>query len=83
MTTVDGLELTVGTELPALALPPISRGTLALFAGASHDHNPVHIDLDVARAAGFDTPTGRGGGRRHRPGRSRLADAAGRGRPRP
>jgi acyl dehydratase len=54
MTTVDGLELTLGTELPALELPPISRGTLALFAAASHDHNPVHIDLDVARAAGFD-----------------------------
>jgi len=54
MTTVDGLELTLGTELPALELPPISRGTLALFAGASHDHNPVHIDVDVARAAGFD-----------------------------
>ena len=26
MTIVDGLELTVGTELPALELPPISRG---------------------------------------------------------
>jgi acyl dehydratase len=54
MTTVDGLELTIGTELPGLELPAISRATLALFAGASHDHNPVHIDLDVARAAGFE-----------------------------
>ena len=44
----------VGTHLPPLALPPISRGTLALFAGASGDHNPIHIDLDNARSAGFD-----------------------------
>lgn len=48
------MTLTVGTELPPLELPPISRATLALFAGASGDHNPVHIDLDVAHAAGFD-----------------------------
>lgn len=46
--------VTVGTELPELALPPISRSTLALFAGASGDHNPIHLDLDVARSAGFD-----------------------------
>jgi acyl dehydratase len=43
-----------GTELPPLTLEPISRTTLALFAGASGDHNPVHIDLDVARGAGLD-----------------------------
>jgi acyl dehydratase len=46
--------IAVGTELPPLALPPISRTTLALFAGASGDHNPIHIDLDVARSAGLD-----------------------------
>lgn len=44
----------VGTELPELTLPTISRTTLALFAGASGDHNPIHIDLDFARSAGFD-----------------------------
>jgi acyl dehydratase len=47
-------EIVVGTQLPPLELPPISRTTLALFAGASGDHNPLHIDLDVARSAGFD-----------------------------
>lgn len=26
---------------------------LALYAGASGDHNPVHIDLDFAKRAGF------------------------------
>ena len=43
-----------GTELPPLVVDPISRTTLALFAGASGDHNPIHIDLDVARSAGLD-----------------------------
>jgi acyl dehydratase len=44
----------LGTELPALTLPPISRTTLALFAGASGDHNPIHLDIDVAKSAGLD-----------------------------
>jgi acyl dehydratase len=43
----------IGSELPPLELPPISRTTLALFAGASGDHNPIHIDLDVAKSAGL------------------------------
>ena len=43
----------VGDELPALQLPPVDRTTLALFAGASGDHNPIHIDIDVARRAGM------------------------------
>jgi acyl dehydratase len=45
-------ELTVGQELAPLRPPPISRTTLALFAGASGDHNPIHIDIDAAQAAG-------------------------------
>jgi acyl dehydratase len=31
----------------------MDRTTLALFAGASGDHNPIHIDTDVARRAGM------------------------------
>ena len=46
-------QVKVGDELPALKLPRITRTTLALFAGASGDHNPVHIDLDFAKAAGM------------------------------
>ena len=42
----------VGTELPALELPPLTRLTLALYCGASGDHNPIHVDSDFARAAG-------------------------------
>lgn len=45
--------VTVGDLLPALELPPINRTTLALFAGASGDHNPMHIDLDFARKTGM------------------------------
>lgn len=50
--TAGGLE--AGTRLDDLRIPPISRTTLALFAGASGDHNPIHIDIDVARSAGLD-----------------------------
>ena len=52
MTTVNAVD--VGTELPPLTIRPISRTTLALFAGASGDHNPIHIDTDVAKSAGRD-----------------------------
>jgi acyl dehydratase len=48
------MSIDIGTELPPLELAPISRTTLALFAGASGDSNPIHIDLDVARTAGLD-----------------------------
>lgn len=43
----------IGDELPPLALPPLTRATLALYAGASGDHNPIHVDIDFARAAGM------------------------------
>lgn len=42
----------VGMELPALHIEPISRKLLALFAGASGDHQATHIDIDAARAKG-------------------------------
>jgi acyl dehydratase len=43
----------VGDELLPLTLPPVDRVTLALFAGASGDHNSIHLDIDVARRAGM------------------------------
>ncbi len=43
----------VGEAIPPLTLPPVARGTLALFAVASGDHNPIHLDPGVARAAGM------------------------------
>jgi len=47
-------DLAVGATLPPRAYGPVTRTTLALFAGASGDHNAVHIDVEAARAAGFD-----------------------------
>ena len=49
--TFDSVQ--VGDQLPALQLAPVNRTMLALFAGASGDHNPIHIDIDVARRAGM------------------------------
>ena len=43
----------VGDELPVLQLPPVDRTVLALFGGASGDHNAVHLDTDFARRAGM------------------------------
>jgi acyl dehydratase len=45
--------VSVGSELPPLQVDPISRLTLALFAGASGDHNPMHVDLDAAKSVGL------------------------------
>jgi acyl dehydratase len=54
MTTLPDWDLLqVGDALPALQLPPLTRHTLALYCGASGDHNPIHVDSDFARAAGL------------------------------
>lgn len=42
----------VGDALPSFETPALSRLTLALYCGASGDHNPIHVDSDFARAAG-------------------------------
>jgi len=43
----------VGENLPELIIGPISRTNLALYAGASGDHNPLHIDTDYAKRIGL------------------------------
>lgn len=53
MSTPHYQNVQVGDVLPTLKFPPVDRTTLALFAGASGDHNPIHIDIDVARRAGM------------------------------
>jgi acyl dehydratase len=45
-------EIQVGDRLPEIQFGPITRTMLALYAGASGDHNPVHIDIDFAKEAG-------------------------------
>jgi len=43
----------VGERLVHKEFPPITRHRLALYCGASGDHNPIHVDLDFAKGAGF------------------------------
>lgn len=55
------VEWSVGTALPEMTLPPLTRSTLALYAGGSGDHNPLHIDIDFARSmARMDDVIGHG-----------------------
>ena len=44
---------TVGARIVHKEFPPITRHQLALYCGASGDHNPIHVDLDFAKQAGF------------------------------
>ncbi|WP_442114116.1 MaoC family dehydratase [Pseudomonas sp. NUPR-001] len=53
MNAISLATIHIGDELPPLTLPAINRTTLALFAGASGDHNAIHIDTDYARKAGM------------------------------
>jgi acyl dehydratase len=46
-------DVQVGDPLPTLELPPLSRLTLALYCGASGDHNPIHVDSDFAKVSGM------------------------------
>jgi acyl dehydratase len=50
---VSDQQITSAPAIPEIVFGPITRSTLALYAGASGDHNPVHIDSDYAKAAGF------------------------------
>ncbi|MBR0874827.1 MaoC family dehydratase [Bradyrhizobium tropiciagri] len=43
----------VGDRLVHKEFPPITRHRLALYCGASGDHNPIHVDIDFAKQAGF------------------------------
>ena len=53
-------DVTVGDSLSAIELSALDRTTLALFAGASGDHVPLHIDVDAARRAGMPDVFGHG-----------------------
>jgi acyl dehydratase len=52
MTLPNFEALQPGDTLPPFQTEPISRLALALYCGASGDHNPIHVDIDFARAAG-------------------------------
>ena len=50
--TFDYQRANPGEAWPSLQMPPVTRLTLALYCGASGDHNPLHVDSDFAREAG-------------------------------
>jgi acyl dehydratase len=50
----------VGQVVVRAEAPALTRHTLALYAGASGDDNPIHVDIDFARAAGFPDVFGHG-----------------------
>ena len=45
-----------GTSLPPVTYGPFDAGSLAAFAEASGDDNPLHLDATVAAAAGLARP---------------------------
>ena len=49
----DVKNIAVGDRIVHKIFPPVTRHKLALYCGASGDHNPIHVDIDFARAAGF------------------------------
>lgn len=52
--TIDRFDnVKAGDALPQTTFGPITRGMLALYAGASGDHNPIHIDSDFAKKSGM------------------------------
>ena len=56
-----GLEnLQPGDSIPELVKAPITRTQLALFAGASGDHNPIHLDDEEAKRGGLAGVIGHG-----------------------
>jgi acyl dehydratase len=50
---MSAIQPSVGDRLVHKEFPTITRHRLALYCGASGDHNPIHVDLDFARKAGF------------------------------
>jgi acyl dehydratase len=50
---MSATEPKVGDRIVHKEFPEITRHRLALYCGASGDHNPIHVDLDFAKKAGF------------------------------
>lgn len=46
-------DIQIGDELPTVVFGPVSRSMLALYAGASGDENPIHLDIDFAKQSGL------------------------------
>ena len=51
---IDFTNEQIGSVVATLVPPPSNAAELARYARASGDTNPLHLDLDFARKAGFD-----------------------------
>ena len=50
---IDAKTVAVGDALPSLVKGPITREHLKRYADASGDHNPIHLDEEFAKSAGY------------------------------
>ena len=50
---MSAIQPKLGERILHKEFPEITRHRLALYCGASGDHNPIHVDIDFARKAGF------------------------------
>ncbi|HEY7724708.1 MAG TPA: MaoC/PaaZ C-terminal domain-containing protein [Anaeromyxobacteraceae bacterium] len=50
----------VGDEIPPLVKPPVDRVQIARYAGASGDYNPLCVDEQFAKSAGFPSALAHG-----------------------
>ena len=50
---LDKHTVAVGTELPTLTKPAITRETLKVYGPAAGDPNPMHVDEEFAKNAGY------------------------------
>src|SRR6185369_5868844 len=53
MAALEAHHLTVRQELPPLEKGPITKDDLKAYAAASGDPNPIHIDEEFAKNAGY------------------------------
>jgi acyl dehydratase len=50
---LDARSVAVGTELPPLTKPAITKDTLKAYGPAAGDPNPIHVDDEFAKNAGY------------------------------
>ena len=53
MAALDARTVTVGQELPPLVKGPITKDDLKTYGPAAGDPNPIHVDDEFARNAGY------------------------------
>ncbi len=53
MAALDAKNVTVGQQLPSLRKGPITRDDLKAYGAASGDPNPIHLDDEFAKNAGY------------------------------